>query len=106
MFKVNEYFDGNVKSLTFEDKEGSATIGIMAPGNYEFGTSQREFMTVISGNLKVMLPDTDDWTIFGPNQTFIVEPNKKFQLEIAVNSTYLCRYQDVKSNCGCSNCDC
>ena len=42
MFKVNEYFDGTVKSIAFGTAEGPATIGVMAPGEYEFGTSQRE----------------------------------------------------------------
>lgn len=35
MFKVNEYFDGTVKSIAFGTAEGPATIGVMAPGEYE-----------------------------------------------------------------------
>jgi uncharacterized protein YaiE (UPF0345 family) len=42
MFKVNDYFDGKVKSLAFESEEGPATIGVMAAGEYEFGTSTKE----------------------------------------------------------------
>ena len=34
MFKVNEYFDGTVKSIAFTQAEGKATIGVMAPGKY------------------------------------------------------------------------
>ena len=30
MFKVNEYFDGTVKSIAFGTAEGPATIGVMA----------------------------------------------------------------------------
>ncbi len=56
MFKVNEYFDGKVKSLAFRTAEGPATIGVMAPGEYEFGTSTVEIMTVVSGALTVKLP--------------------------------------------------
>ena len=82
MFKGNEYFEGKVKSLAFEDKKGKATLGIMAPGEYEFGTSEREYMKVISGEMKVMLPGAEDWKIFQPGDTFIVEPQQKFQLEI------------------------
>jgi len=106
MFDVNEYFDGNVKSLAFSDTESDLTIGVMAPGEYEFGTTMREYMTVISGSLTVKLPDTNEWTIFGAGRTFIVEPDKKFQLQVEVNSSYLCRYQPVKSDCGCGDCDC
>lgn len=39
MFKTNEYFDGNVKSIAFTAANGHATMGVMAPGEYEFGTS-------------------------------------------------------------------
>ena len=106
MFKSNEYFDGKVKSLAFNDKDGAATIGVMAPGEYEFGTSSREYMTVVSGALTVKLPDTDEWRVFEPNQIFIVEPDKKFQLKVDMTSSYICRYQDVQSNCDCTNCDC
>ena len=46
MFKVNEYFDGTVKSIAFDMTAGPATIGVMAAGEYEFGTSQLEIMHV------------------------------------------------------------
>ncbi|MBU1138379.1 MAG: pyrimidine/purine nucleoside phosphorylase, partial [Proteobacteria bacterium] len=32
MFKTNEYFDGNVKSISFTCAEGPATVGVMAVG--------------------------------------------------------------------------
>ena len=56
MFKTNEYFDGKVKSIALDSTEGTATIGVMAAGEYEFGTTTIEIMTVISGELSVMLP--------------------------------------------------
>lgn len=106
MFKVNEYFEGKVKSLAFRDKEGDATLGIMASGDYEFGTSRREYMTVITGEMKVLLPEREDWKLFKAGETFVVEPDKKFQLKIAQNSTYLCRYKEVRGGCGCADCNC
>ena len=93
MFNVNEYFDGNVKSIGFETGEGPATIGVMAPGEYEFGTSSKEFMTVTSGEMTVKLPDADDWQTFKKDETFIIEPNKKFQLKIKGDASYLCLYR-------------
>ena len=56
MFKVNEYFGGKVKSLAFASPAGPATIWVMAPGEYEFGTSTLEIMQVVSGKLTVKLP--------------------------------------------------
>ncbi|MDH5735795.1 MAG: pyrimidine/purine nucleoside phosphorylase, partial [Gammaproteobacteria bacterium] len=39
MFNVNEYFDGKVKSLAYSVNGKPATLGVMAKGDYEFGTS-------------------------------------------------------------------
>lgn len=93
MFKVNEYFDGKVKSLGFSMADGPATIGVMAPGEYEFGTSSKEYMTVTSGKLTVKLPGETEWKDFGTNDTFIVEANQKFQLKVLVDTSYLCLYR-------------
>ena len=93
MFDTNEYFDGKVKSIAYETPEGPATIGVMAPGDYEFGTSKKEFMTVVSGKLVVQFPDEDDWKEFGPNETFIVEANMKFKVKVEANTSYICLYR-------------
>ncbi len=39
--KVNEYFGGKVKSMSFVNKEGEATIGLMDIGEYEFATCKK-----------------------------------------------------------------
>jgi uncharacterized protein YaiE (UPF0345 family) len=93
MFKVNEYFEGKVKSLTFQTADGPATIGVMAPGEYEFGTSTLEIMTVISGMLTVKLPGSDKWKDYAAGKTLRVEANKKFQLKVASDTAYLCLYR-------------
>ena len=92
MFKVNEYFDGKVKSIAFQGEQLPATVGVMAPGNYEFGTSQREVMTVISGTLTVKLPGASDWQTFRAGTHFEVAANEKFQLQVATDTAYLCTY--------------
>ena len=93
MFKVNEYFNGNVKSLAFQTSDGPATIGVMAKGEYEFGTSGKEIMTVITGSLTVKLPGKSEWTKFKTNDSFIVEANQKFQLKVEEDTSYLCLYK-------------
>ncbi|WP_316979110.1 pyrimidine/purine nucleoside phosphorylase [Shumkonia mesophila] len=92
MFKVNDYFDGKVKSIAFQTATLPATVGVMAPGEYEFGTSQKETMTVVSGALTVKLPDGGDWQTFGKGQSFVVAADRKFQLKVAVDTAYLCTY--------------
>ena len=93
MFKVNEYYDGNVKSIAFDNAEGQATIGVMAPGDYDFGTSQREIMHVVSGELSVKLPGSSVYETFKTGSQFNVPANSKFQLKVAVDTAYLCEYR-------------
>ena len=93
MFKVNEYFDGKVVSLGFQTETLPATVGVMAPGDYEFGTSKKEVMTVVSGALTVKLPGSDDWQIYNAGDSFEVAANQTFQLQVAVDTAYLCTYE-------------
>ena len=93
MFKTNEYFDGKVKSIAFSTPEGPATIGVMAAGEYEFGTSSVEYMSVVSGIMTVKLPGEADWKTFKPFDTFIVPKDSKFQLKISADAAYLCLYR-------------
>ena len=93
MLKVNEYFDGKVKSIAFNGGDLPATVGVMAPGEYTFGTSQREYMTVVNGELMVKLPGSDRWQTFAAGATFTVEANQHFDLRVAADTAYLCKYE-------------
>jgi len=93
MFDVNEYFDGNVKSIAFKTETLPATVGVMAPGEYEFGTSQKETMTVVSGALTIKLPGSDDWVTFKQGEQFKVEANVSFGVKVAVETAYMCTYE-------------
>jgi purine/pyrimidine-nucleoside phosphorylase len=93
MFNVNEYFEGNVKSLGFENNGGAVTIGVMAKGEYEFGTSMIEYMTVTSGSMKVLLPNETEWKIFNEYETFIVEKDTKFKVVVDDQTSYKCIYK-------------
>jgi uncharacterized protein YaiE (UPF0345 family) len=93
MIKVNEYFDGKVKSLGFQGEQSNATVGVMAPGEYEFGTGSPEVMTVVSGELVVKLPGAGDWQSFKAGSSFNVPGNSKFQLKVARDTAYLCEFR-------------
>lgn len=93
MFKTNEYFDGNVVSIAFENEEGKLTVGVMAPGEYEFGTSTVEYMTVVSGEMTVQLPGETEWKTYKPFDTFIVAKDSKFKLVIKQDCAYKCLYK-------------
>jgi uncharacterized protein YaiE (UPF0345 family) len=93
MFKVNEYFDGKVKSIAFATPECPATLGVMAPGEYEFGTSTTEYITVVSGMMTILLPGETEWKDYKPYDTFIVAKDKKFKMKIKADSAYVCLYK-------------
>ena len=93
MFNVNEYFDGKVKSLGFENNNGAVTIGVMAAGEYEFGTSTVEYMTVTSGKMTVLLPGETKWKTYNEYETFIVEKDTKFKVKVDEATSYKCVYK-------------
>ena len=93
MFKVNEYFNGNVKSIGFKTSQYPATVGVIAPGEYEFGTSTIEVMTVTSGKLAALLPDSATWADYGPGKSFTIPANKKFKVKTTEDTSYLCLYK-------------
>jgi len=93
MFKSNTYFNGSVVSIAFNGKDGEATVGVMAPGEYEFGTSKQEHMKIISGAMQVRLPGDSGFKEYGKDDVFIVDANKRFNVFIEVETAYLCLYK-------------
>ncbi len=93
MIRVNEYFEGNVKSMVLDNEEGHTTVGVMQEGEYEFGTSTIEYMTVISGIMTVLLPGETKWKNFEPFQTFMVPKDAKFKLKLKEAAAYKCLYK-------------
>ncbi len=92
MPSVNNYFDDKVTSIAFQTATKPATVGVMEIGDYEFGTSEFETMSVVSGALTVRLPESDDWQTFNAGEQFMVDANQKFQVKVAVETAYLCTY--------------
>lgn len=92
MLDINEYFDGKVKSIGFQTRTLPATIGVMAVGEYTFGTDCKEIMTVVAGELTVKLPGKDNWQTFKDGDVFEVEAHQKFDLKVPIDTAYLCQY--------------
>lgn len=93
MFKTNSYFDGKVVSIAIDNTDGPATIGAMKAGEYEFGTSTVEYMTIVSGKMEVMLPGEASWKTYKPFETFIVAKDVKFKVKMTEETAYLCHYK-------------
>ncbi|ELL4670448.1 pyrimidine/purine nucleoside phosphorylase [Vibrio fluvialis] len=92
MIKENSYFEGNVKSLGFQQDSNEITVGVMAPGEYTFGTGVPERMTVVKGALTIKRATDADWVTFNSGEAFEVEGHSSFDLQVAVATAYLCEY--------------
>ncbi len=91
--KANVYFNGNVTSRTVLFADGTRkTLGIMMPGEYEFGTAEKELMEILAGDMDVLLPDEKEWKKFVGGDEFYVLANSKFSLKINSISDYCCSY--------------
>lgn len=91
--KANVYFDGKVTSRAVLLPDGTKkTLGIMLPGEYEFGTDCLEVMEILSGDLKVLLPGETDWLHIQGEGEFKVPANTTFKLQVAQVTDYCCSY--------------
>ena len=93
MIIISEYFDGAVKSLGYDSKDGKSTIGVIEKGKYTFGTSMHETMIILEGELEALLPGSDKWETFTSGQSFEVNANQSFTVRSAMQTSYLCKYQ-------------
>ena len=87
-----EYFGGKVKSIAFQGESLPATVGVISSGEYEFGTSKKEVMTVVSGALTVKLPGEEEFKAYPSGTEFKVAANQSFQVKIEQPTAYLCFY--------------
>ena len=91
--KANIYFDGKVTSYTVLFQNGERkTLGIMMPGEYEFGTSEKELMEILGGSMEILLPETTSWQRITEGQSFEVPANSSFKVVVKELSNYCCSY--------------
>ncbi|MFC5701917.1 pyrimidine/purine nucleoside phosphorylase [Cohnella faecalis] len=93
--KANVYFEGKVTSRAVIFEDGTKiTLGIMLPGEYEFGTAQKEIMDIQAGELSVLLPGNDQWLEINEPTKFEVPANSSFKLNVKTVTDYICSYLD------------
>ena len=91
--KANVYFKGNVTSRTVLFADGTKkTLGIILPGQYEFGTADKEIMEVLAGTLDVLIPGKKDWQLIPAGHTFEIPANSKFTVKANEAVDYCCSY--------------
>lgn len=90
---ANIYFDGKVTSRTVKFNDGTTkTLGIMLPGEYDFGTEAAELMEILAGDLEVKLQGSENWRSVSGGESFDVPANSRFQLEVTSVVDYCCSY--------------
>ncbi|UWG99238.1 pyrimidine/purine nucleoside phosphorylase [Dehalobacter sp. DCM] len=93
--KANIYFEGRVTSRTLLFSNGQQkTLGIMLPGEYEFNTTKKELMEIMTGNMTVWLPDSTEWRTVKGGESFKVPGNSKFKVAVTEISDYCCSHLD------------
>ncbi|MEH6624979.1 MAG: pyrimidine/purine nucleoside phosphorylase [Motiliproteus sp.] len=91
--QANVYFGGDVTSRTVIFSDGSQkTLGIMMPGDYEFGTEDKELMEIMAGELEILLPGAEQWQTISGGQSFEVAANSSFKIKIKTITDYCCSY--------------
>lgn len=91
---ANVYFDGKVTSRTVVFADGTKkTLGIMLPGDYEFGTDTEELMEILAGELEVLLPGQSEWLSIKGTGEFTVPANQRFKLQVKTVADYCCSYK-------------
>jgi uncharacterized protein YaiE (UPF0345 family) len=92
MLKHNSYFDGKVQSIGFERNGRRQTAGVIAPGEFHFGTDAPERMTVTSGELAVKLDGSSEWRTYAAGTSFEVAGKSGFDVRAGAPAAYLCEF--------------
>jgi len=92
---ANVYYDGKVSSRTVLFADGSKkTLGLLLPGEYEFGTEAAEIMEMLAGDVEVLLPGETEWQSISAGESFNVPANSKFGIKVHTVADYSCSYID------------
>ena len=91
--KANVYYDGKVTSRTVLFADGTKkTLGVILPGEYTFGTAEKEIMEILAGSLCALLPGARERVTFTEGQTFEIPANSSFSVSTDGVCDYCCSY--------------
>jgi uncharacterized protein YaiE (UPF0345 family) len=90
MLKHNAYFEGKVQSIGFEGPGRRMTVGVIAPGEYHFGTDAPERMTVIRGVVDAKVADA--WQTYAAGTAFEIPGKSTYEVRATDAAAYLCEF--------------
>lgn len=88
----SSYFEGAVQSVGYERNGRKATVGVIAPGEFRFGTGAPERMTIVSGELRARMDGSDSWDLYAAGTNFEVKGNSAFFVKASAPCAYYCEY--------------
>jgi uncharacterized protein YaiE (UPF0345 family) len=92
MLKHNTYFDGRVQSVGFQRHGRELTAGVIDAGEFHFGTSAAERMTVVSGELLVRVDGSSEWRGYPAGTVFEVRAQSGFDVKAVEPAAYVCEF--------------
>jgi len=91
--QANVYFDGKCVSHTVLLPDGSRKSGgVILPSTLSFKTGVPETMECVAGRGWVGLEGQDEWTHYGPGESFSVPGNSSFDIEALEPYHYVCHF--------------
>jgi uncharacterized protein YaiE (UPF0345 family) len=92
MLKHNSYFEGKVQSVGFERNGRRATVGVIEPGEFHFGTEAPERMTIVSGELWAKPAGAPGFRAYPAGTIFEIPGRSGFDVKAEAAVAYLCEY--------------
>jgi purine/pyrimidine-nucleoside phosphorylase len=90
MLKHNVFFEGKVQSIGFERHGRRLTAGVVAAGQFHFGTDAPERMTIVSGELEAKVGEA--WRAYPAGTSFEVPGKSGFDVRASEPVAYLCEF--------------
>jgi uncharacterized protein YaiE (UPF0345 family) len=92
MLKHNSYFEGRVQSVGYERHGRRFTAGVIAAGEFHFGTDAPERMSVTSGELWVRVDGQAEFRSYPAGTQFEVAGKSGFDVRAEHPAAYLCEF--------------
>ncbi len=93
MYQLKKYHGDKVQSLTHDDGKLAFSVGIISPGEYEFGSIKKEIFSVTHGSISWWFDGEDNWKTANKEQGFEIHGHKNFKLKVSEVSAYICYYE-------------
>lgn len=93
VYELRKYHGDRVQSLTYDDNMVSFSVGIISPGEYQFGSMKEEIFKVNFGAISAWTEGDKDWKTYKVGETFIIPASKNFSLKVEETSAYICHYR-------------